>query len=58
MQFLNDFRWNSELIARKEFLILLERQEVHLPSKSYYNKDICVKHDLPIFATGKEKYPM
>ena len=34
--FLNDFWWNCELIAWKEFII-------------------CVKHDLLIFATGKEK---
>ena len=29
--FLNDFRWSSELIAWKEFLLLLEGQQVHLP---------------------------
>lgn len=54
--FLNDFRWCSELIAWKEFLLLLEGQEVHLPSpKNHYSKDIVIKHDVPIFATGKGK---
>ena len=29
---------------------------MHLPSaENHYNKDICVKHDLPIFTTVKEK---
>ena len=56
MHFLNDFRWSSELIAWKEFLLLLERQEVHLPYlKNHYIKNICVKHDFPIFPRGKEK---
>lgn len=54
--FLNDFRWSSELIAWKELLLLLEGQKVHLPSpKNHYAKDICIDHDIPIFATGKSR---
>ena len=54
--FLNDFRWSSELIAWKELLLLLEGQKVHLPSpKNHYAADICIDHDVPIFATGKSR---
>ena len=54
--FLNDFRWSSELIAWKELLLLLEGQKVHLPSpKNHYATDICIEHDIPIFATGKSR---
>ena len=54
--FLNDFRWSSELIAWKELLLLLEGQRVHLPSpKNHYAKDLCIDHDVPIFATGKSQ---
>ena len=35
--FLNDFRWSTELISWKEFLLLLEGQQVHLPTpKNHY----------------------
>ena len=52
--FLNDFRWNSEMIAWKELLLLLEGQPVHLPSpKNHYACDISITTDVPIFATGK-----
>lgn len=52
--FLNDFRWSSEMISWKEFLLLLEGQPVHLPTpKNNYCTDICVSTDIPIFATGK-----
>ena len=54
--FLNDFRWSNEVIAWKDFLPLLEGQEVHLPSpKNQYARDLSIKHDAPIFATGKER---
>lgn len=54
--FLNDFRWSSELIAWKEFLLLLEGQMVHLPTpKNHFNKDICLNTDIPVFATGKSQ---
>ena len=54
--FLNEFRWSSELIAWKEFLLLFEGQQVHLPSpKNLYAKDISIDHDVPIFATGKSR---
>lgn len=52
--FLNDFRWSSELIAWKEFLLLLEGQTVHLPSpKNHYSSDTCINSDVPVFATSK-----
>ena len=51
--FLNDLRWNSEMIPWQEFLNLLEGQTVHLAApKTHYAKDICMVDDLPIFATS------
>ena len=36
--------------------MLLEGQKVHLPSpKNHYASDICIEHDIPIFATGKSR---
>ena len=54
--FLNDFRWSAELIAWKDFLLLLEGQIVHLPSpKNHFAKDVCINQDTPIFATSKSE---
>ena len=51
--FLNDFRWSPELIAWKDFLLLLEGTIVHLPSpKNHYSKDVCIEKDTPIYATS------
>ncbi len=52
--FLNDFRWSNEIIAWKDFLILLEGQPIHFPApKTTYAKDIFLQKDTPIFATSK-----
>ena len=54
--FLNDFRWNSEMIAWKELLLLLEGQMVHLPApKNHYATDIAISDDTPVVATGKSR---
>lgn len=54
--FLNDFRWTPETIAWEELLLLLEGQEVHLPSpKNHYASDICINRDTPTAATGKSE---
>ena len=54
--FLNDFRFNPELILWKEFLLLLEGQLVHLSApKNHFAKDISLESDVPVFATGKDK---
>ncbi len=51
---LNDFRWSSEVIAWKEFLLLLEGQPIHFPApKTSYARDIYLQRDTPIFATSK-----
>ena len=54
--FLNDFRYDSSLIAWKDFLLLLEGLTVNLfiPNK-LYSKDICIDSDVTVFATGKSK---
>lgn len=51
--FLNDLRWNQEMIPWQEFLNLLEGQTVHLAApKSHVAKNICVSDDKPIFVTS------
>ena len=51
--FLNDLRWNQEMIPWQEFLNLLEGQTVHLAApKTHYARDICITQDIPIFATS------
>ena len=53
---LNDFRWSSEIIAWKDFLLLLEGQPIHFPApKTLYAKDILLKRDTPMFATSKSQ---
>jgi len=43
------------VIAWPSLLQLLEGCLVHLPApKNTYTKDICINHDVPIFATCKE----
>ena len=52
---LNDFRWSKELIEWKSFLLLLEGDEVNLPApQNHYATDVCINHDIPIFATSKD----
>ena len=53
--FLNDFRWTPEILAWKDFLLLLEGQTLHLATpKSHFAKDILFDRNTPIFATSKE----
>ena len=53
---LQDYRWDSETIAWKNLLLLLEGELVHLPApKNHFVTDISVSSDIPIFATSKEK---
>ena len=52
--FLNDFRWERDLISWKELLLLLEGEPVHLPApKTFFKDDACLTKDTPIFATSK-----
>ena len=54
--FLNDFRWNQEMIPWHDLLLLLEGQEVHLSApKTHFAKYIVFKKDTPIFATSKDQ---
>ena len=53
---LQDFRWSSELITWKDLLLLLEGETVRLPApKNQFADDVCIKTDVPIFATSKSK---
>ena len=53
--FLNDFRWSMQLIQWHDFLLVLERQIVHLPApKTHYARDIVFDKDRPIFCTTKQ----
>ena len=53
--FLNDLRWNQEIIPWQEFSNLLEGQSVHLAApKIQYARDILITDDVPIiFATSR-----
>ena len=52
---LNDFRWSKELIEWKSFLLLLKGDQVNLPApKNHYATDVCIDHDIPIFATSED----
>ena len=54
---LQDFRWSSELICWKDLLLLLGGESVKLPSlKNQFATDVCIKTDIPIFATTKAKF--
>ena len=54
--FLNDFRWNNDMIPWHDLLLLLEGQEVHLPApKTHFARDIVLSKDTPIFATSKSE---
>lgn len=53
--FLNDFRWNSEIIAWNDFLLLLEGATVHLPRpKNHFATDLLIhrSNSIPIFSTS------
>ena len=53
--FLNDFRWDPTIIAWKDFLLLLEGDELHFPApKTSYPQDIFFNKDTPIFATADD----
>ena len=50
---LQDFRWSSELTCWKDLLLLLEEENVKLPSpKSQLPTDVCINTDIPIFAAS------
>ena len=51
--FLNDFRWNPQIIQWHDLLLMLEGQPVHLAPQSYFSKDIEFTRDTPIFCTTK-----
>lgn len=52
--FLNDFRWNPQIIQWHDLLLMLEGQPVHLPApKSHFCKDLEFNSDMPIFCTTK-----
>jgi hypothetical protein len=51
---LQDFRWSKELISWKDFLLLLEGENLKLPTpRNIYKEDILVTGNISIFATGK-----
>ena len=53
---MNDFRWDKDLIAWKDLLLLLEGEPTRLPApKNFRLKDILIDSDVPIFATSGEK---
>ena len=53
--FLNDFRWERTIISWKDFLLLLEGDELHFPApKTTYAHDILFNKDTPIFATADQ----
>ena len=53
---LQNFRWSSGLICWKDLLLLLEGKPVKLTSpKNQFVTDVCIKTDIPIFATSKTK---
>jgi hypothetical protein len=52
--FLNDFRWNPQLIPWHDLLLMLEGEVVHLPApKTHFTEDIEFVKDTPIFCTSK-----
>ena len=52
--FLNDFRWNAQIIQWHDLLLMVEGQPVHLPApKCYFCKDLEFVADTPIFCTTK-----
>ena len=52
--FLNDFRWNPQIIQWHDLLLMLEGQPLHLHApKSYFSRDLEFKRDTPIFCTTK-----
>lgn len=53
--FLNDFRWNREIITWDNLLRLLEGDIVKLPAaKNIQAEDVVIKSDVAIFATSKQ----
>lgn len=55
VMFLNDLRWNPDMIPWMEFLNMLEGQTVRISTpKSHFAEDVVFDRDTPIFATGIE----
>ena len=55
---LQDFRYSSDVIVWKDFLLLLEGETVKLPTpKNHHAEDIIISstNDIPIFATSAHK---
>lgn len=55
---LQDLRWDSETISWRNFLQLLEGEELSLPApKNHFATDITItgSNGIPVFATSKEK---
>ena len=52
--FLNDFRWQAQLIPWHDLLLLLEGGLVHLPApKTHFAHDLTLDGITPVFATSK-----
>ena len=52
--FLNDFRWNPQIIQWHDLLLMLDGQPMHLPApKSHFSKDLEFTADTQIFCTTK-----
>lgn len=55
--FLNDFRWNKQLIPWNELLLMLEGETISIPApKTHFRQDLRLIEDCPVFATSK--YPL
>ena len=53
---LQDFRWSKDLITWKDFLLLLEGENVRLPApRNLYKSDVNITENVAIFATGKSE---
>ena len=51
--FLNDFRWNTQIIQWHDLLLMLEGQPVHLPAPKSHFSTYLEFNDTPIFCTTK-----
>ena len=55
--FLNDFRWNPQIIHWHNLLLMLEGQPVHLPApKSYFSKDLEFTKRQPNFLHNETRF--
>ena len=56
---LQDFRWSNDVIAWKDFLLLLEGETVKLPApRNFFKDDICISSNdnVAIFATSLDEF--